>query len=154
VSTRLYVGNFSLNTTEDDLAQAFGQDSRRVTNIRIITWRIGINCRHGFAFVGMATEADARSAIEALDGSEFNGRTLRVDEVQKRKSRDNGGGSRNRARRRELKSTGLVKVGAPSLFLGGIGRLKRVLADGEPLQATEGLGSGSRATSASTTSIT
>jgi RNA recognition motif-containing protein len=101
MSTRLYVGNIPLNTTDDDLAQAFGEDSRRVTSIRIIRWNNETGRRFGFAFVEMATEADVCSAIDALDGSQLNGRTLRVAEVKDRQSRRNGGRSRKGEHRPE-----------------------------------------------------
>ena len=86
MSTRLYVGNLSFNSTEDAIAQAFEQDSRRVQSVSVVTDRDTGRPR-GFAFVEMASEADARSAIEALDGTELDGRTLRVNEAQERQPR-------------------------------------------------------------------
>ena len=107
MSTRLYVGNLPLDITEAHLAEVFGEDSRRVASIRLISWKNETGRRYGFAFVEMATEADVRSAIEALDGSELNGRTLRVDEVRDRQSRRNGSRSRNGEHRPKLSRQGL-----------------------------------------------
>ena len=45
----------------------------------------------GFAFVEMANDEDARNAINAMDGTELNGRTLRVNEAQERRPRHGGG---------------------------------------------------------------
>lgn len=96
MSTRLYVGNLSFNCTEDALTQAFEQDSRRVSSVSMVMDRETGRPR-GFAFVEMATEADARAAIEALDGAQLDGRTLRVNEAQER--RPNAGAKPGRDRR-------------------------------------------------------
>ncbi|HEB51641.1 MAG TPA: RNA-binding protein [bacterium] len=86
MSTRLYVGNLSFNSTEDAITRAFEQDSRSVQSVSVVTDRETGRPR-GFAFVEMATEADARAAIEALDGTELDGRTLRVNEARERQPR-------------------------------------------------------------------
>lgn len=88
MSTRIYVGNLSFDATEDDIADVFGQDSRQVRSVHIVKDRDTGRAR-GFAFVEMATEDDARAAIEALDGIELQGRTLRVNEAQERQQRSN-----------------------------------------------------------------
>lgn len=95
MSTRLYVGNLSFNSTEDAIARAFEQDSRRVQSVSVVTDRDTGRPR-GFAFVEMASEADARSAIEALDGTELDGRTLRVNEAQERQPRSDARPARDR----------------------------------------------------------
>lgn len=95
MSTRLYVGNLSFNTTEAAITQAFEQDSRRVAGVSVVMDRDSGRPR-GFAFVEMASEADARAAIEALDGTELDGRTLRVNEAHERQSRDGSRPSRER----------------------------------------------------------
>jgi len=87
---RLYVGNLSYNTTEDGLATAFEQDGRQVSSVRVVTDRDTGRSR-GFAFVEMANDGDAQSAIEAMDGVELDGRTLRVNEAEERRPRSGGG---------------------------------------------------------------
>jgi len=76
MGNRLYVGNLSYSTTEESLRSAFEQDGRQVTDVSIITDRMTGQSR-GFAFVEMASPADAQAAIAALDGRELDGRTLR-----------------------------------------------------------------------------
>ncbi|MCC6669931.1 MAG: RNA-binding protein [Planctomycetes bacterium] len=88
---RLYVGNLSFNTTEDDLVKAFEQDGRSVESARIMIDRDTGRSR-GFAFVEMASDADAQSAIQAMNGVELDGRPLRVNEAQEREQRGGGGG--------------------------------------------------------------
>ena len=95
MSTRLYVGNLSFNSTEDAITRAFEQDSRGVQSVSVVTDRETGRPR-GFAFVEMATEADARAAIEALDGTELDGRTLRVNEARERQPRSDARPSRDR----------------------------------------------------------
>lgn len=97
MGTKLYVGNLSFDTTEAALNEAFGEDSRNVQRVSIITDRDTGRPR-GFAFVEMGSQADARAAIEALDGRELDGRTLRVNEAEERGSRDRG--SRDRGPQR------------------------------------------------------
>ena len=93
MTKRIYVGNMSFDTTEDSLVAAFEQDGRKVANVNIITDRDTGRPR-GFAFVEMDTEADASAAIAALDGTELDGRTLKVNEAQERRPRGGGGGRR------------------------------------------------------------
>lgn len=84
----IYVGNLPFNASEDevrDLFAAFGE----VNEVRLISDRDTGRPR-GFGFVRMApTDADA--AIEALNGTEMGGRTLRINEAQERAPRDGGG---------------------------------------------------------------
>lgn len=91
MNKRLYVGNLAYQTTEDVLASAFEQDGRQVSSVQVMTDRETGRSR-GFAFVEMATEQDAQSAIEAMDGTEVDGRTLRVNEAEERRPRGGGGG--------------------------------------------------------------
>ena len=74
---RLYVGNLSYDTKDDSLIAAFEQDGRKVASVHIVTDRDTGRPR-GFAFVEMASEEDAQSAISAMDGTEVDGRALRV----------------------------------------------------------------------------
>jgi RNA recognition motif-containing protein len=89
MSKRLYVGNLSYGSTEADLRDLFGQ-SGTVTETKVVLDRETGRPR-GFAFVEMSTEAEARSAIEALNGRELGGRTLTVSEAQERSSGGGGG---------------------------------------------------------------
>ena len=88
---RLYVGNLSYDTTEDDLRAAFGADGRSVTDVHIVADRDTGRPR-GFAFVEMATDQEAQAAIEAMDGADLDGRNLKVNEAQERQSGGRGGG--------------------------------------------------------------
>jgi RNA recognition motif-containing protein len=91
MSKRLFVGNLSWDTQEDDLIAAFEKDGRQVTSARIMTDRDTGRSR-GFAFVEMATDEDAQAAIQAMDGVEVDGRAIRVNEAEERKPRAGGGG--------------------------------------------------------------
>jgi len=97
MGSKLYVGNLSYSTTEASLRSAFETDGRKVTEVAIITDRATGQPR-GFAFVQMATNEDAASAIAALDGADVDGRKLRVNEAQERtQSRGGFGGYGNRS---------------------------------------------------------
>ena len=89
--TKLYVGNLNFKTSEDALRSAFGADGRQVMDVKIITDRETGQPR-GFAFVEMASPADAQSAIDALHGQELDGRTLTVNEARERTGGGGGGG--------------------------------------------------------------
>lgn len=95
MTKRLYVGNLSFDTTEDTLSAAFEQDGRKVESVSIVTDRDTGRPR-GFAFVEMGSEADASAAIQALDGQELDGRTLKVNEARERPPRTGGGGGGGR----------------------------------------------------------
>ena len=82
---RIYVGNLSFQTTEQGLSELFGQHGS-VNSVAIITDRITGRSR-GFAFVEMNDDAEARAAMEALNGKEFDGRPLRVAEAKERADR-------------------------------------------------------------------
>lgn len=90
MGTRLYVGNLSFQTTEDSLRAAFGGDGRQVTEVKIMLDRDTGRSR-GFAFVEMATDQDAQSAIQAMNGAELDGRPLKVNEAQPRQDGGRGG---------------------------------------------------------------
>ncbi|HVS09399.1 MAG TPA: RNA-binding protein [Planctomycetota bacterium] len=91
MGSKLYVGNLSYSTTESDLRALFEADGRKVGEVAIISDRTTGQPR-GFAFVTMASEDDARKAVEALNGADLDGRSLRVNEAQEREARGGGGG--------------------------------------------------------------
>jgi RNA recognition motif-containing protein len=89
MNTRLYVGNLSFQTTEDALQRAFAQCGS-VAEVKVVLDRETGRSR-GFAFVSMATAEDAKKAMEAMDGTELDGRTLRVKEAEERRPGGGGG---------------------------------------------------------------
>ena len=89
MATKLYVGNLSYDTTEAQLRDAFTAVGE-VDSVSLITDRDSGRSK-GFAFVEMPNEAEAKSAIEKLNGTEVDGRTMNVSEARPREER---GGSR------------------------------------------------------------
>lgn len=81
----IYVGNLSYDVTSDALSQAFGAYGT-VKNVHLPTDRETGRMR-GFAFVEMQEETEERIAIEELDGSEWMGRTLKVNKAKPREER-------------------------------------------------------------------
>jgi RNA recognition motif-containing protein len=90
MAAKLYVGNLSFQSTEEDLRELFEKHGT-VESVAVITDRETGRAR-GFGFVEMSSAAEAQAAIRALDGASLDGRPLKVNEAQE-KSRD-GGGSR------------------------------------------------------------
>ena len=90
MSNRLFVGNLSFQTTEEDLQQAF-QSYGEIAEIRLVLDRDTGRSR-GFAFVAMADDEAARKATEGLNGAMLDGRPLRVNEAEERRDRPSGGG--------------------------------------------------------------
>ena len=88
---RLYVGNLSWNTTQDTLQATFGANGRTVTDCHVVTDRETGRPR-GFAFVEMGSEQEAQAAIDELDGTNLDGRDIRVNLAQERQPRPGGGG--------------------------------------------------------------
>ncbi len=84
---KIYVGNLSYETTEDQLTELFGQHGA-VKSVKIIRDKFD-NSSKGFGFVEMDNGDEGESAISALDGADHNGRALRVNEARER--RDDGG---------------------------------------------------------------
>ncbi|MCK9241138.1 RNA-binding protein [Desulfocurvus sp.] len=80
----IYVGNLPWSATEEELRDLFGQFGG-VTSVKLVSDRETGRPR-GFGFVEME-DADAAKAIEALEGTEFGGRTLRVNEAKPRQPR-------------------------------------------------------------------
>ena len=83
MGTRLYIGNLSPMTTEDELRGVFSEDGRQVTDVKVVTDRATGQSR-GFAFVELATESSAKQAIEALNGRQMQGTPMRVKEAKER----------------------------------------------------------------------
>jgi cold-inducible RNA-binding protein len=90
MSVKLYVGNLSFQTTQQDLEELFGQ-SGQVESVSIVTDRDTGQPR-GFAFVEMSGNAEAQAAIQALDGREVDGRALKVNEARPKEDRGRRGG--------------------------------------------------------------
>lgn len=91
---KLYVGNLSFRTSEEELRDAFAQHGE-VESVAIITDRETGRSR-GFGFVEM-DDAGAEAAMRALDGQDLGGRSVRVSEAQPRRSGPGGGPRRARA---------------------------------------------------------
>ena len=96
---KLYVGNLSFQTTEEDLLDLFSQ-AGTVESASLVTDRDTGRSR-GFAFVEMATEADAQNAITTLNNYSYGGRNLTVNEARPKPQGSGGGfGDRGGSRRR------------------------------------------------------
>lgn len=90
---KIYVGNMSFDTGEDDLRRAF-EAHGQVDSVAIITDR-DTGRSKGFGFVEMSNDDEARAAMEGLDGKEFMGRTIKVNEARPRTGGGGGGRRRN-----------------------------------------------------------
>jgi RNA recognition motif-containing protein len=87
---RIYVGNLNYDTDEEGLRGLF-TNYGEVSEVAVISDRETGRSR-GFAFVTMPDDDSARQAIEAVNGSEFEGRTLTANEARPRGSGTGGGG--------------------------------------------------------------
>jgi RNA recognition motif-containing protein len=87
MSTKLYVGNLSYNTADEQLRAAFASCGTVATASVIVDRATGQS--RGFGFVEFDSDADAQSAIQTMDGSELDGRRLQVNQARER--RDGGG---------------------------------------------------------------
>ncbi len=90
MSSRLYVGNLSFNSTNDSIRDAFAQHGA-VTDVHLVLDRESGRSR-GFAFVTMGNNSEASTAIAAMNGAMLDGRALRVNEAEERQQRSGGGG--------------------------------------------------------------
>ena len=88
-NSKLYVGNLSFKTTEDELRSHFGQYGS-VTDVYVAMDRMTGRPR-GFAFVTMGTAEEAQEAAEKINGTEFDGRQLTVNEARPKEERPGGG---------------------------------------------------------------
>ena len=95
MAKRIYVGNLPFTATEEELSELFGQHGT-VHSVDLISDRQTGRPR-GFGFVEMDADA-AEAAITALDGTEYGGRTLRVNEAMERRQGGGGGGGRGGGR--------------------------------------------------------
>ncbi|MBX7054459.1 MAG: RNA-binding protein [Pyrinomonadaceae bacterium] len=89
MSMKLYVGNISFNTTNQDLNDLFGAIGT-VESANIIEDRETGRSR-GFGFVEMASQAEGENAIAQLNGKEVDGRALKVNEAKPQENRSGGG---------------------------------------------------------------
>ena len=89
-NSKLYVGNMSFKTSEDELRSAFGQFGT-VSDVYIAMDKM-TNRPRGFAFVTMGSPEEAKAAAEKLNGADLGGRALTVNEA--RPKEENGGGGR------------------------------------------------------------
>jgi RNA recognition motif-containing protein len=87
---RIFVGNLPFSATDQVLLDTFAQYGN-VESAKVITDRATGRSK-GFGFVEMATDAEAVAAIEKLNGAEYEGRTITVNEAREMQPREGGGG--------------------------------------------------------------
>ncbi len=92
MGSKIYVGGLPYSTTEQQLSDLFAVHGA-VTSARIITDKFTGQSR-GFGFVEMSGDSEAQAAINALNGTQFGGRTLTVNEARPQEPRSGGGGGR------------------------------------------------------------
>ncbi|RPI84788.1 MAG: RNA-binding protein [Chloroflexi bacterium] len=107
MDTKLFVGNLSFNTTEDDLRTLFA-GAGEVTSIQLIKDRETGRSK-GFAFVEMSSQSEAESAIKQFNGYSLNNRELKIDKARPKqefspsgynsRSSQGGGGWKDKNRR-------------------------------------------------------
>jgi RNA recognition motif-containing protein len=98
MSSKLFVGNLSFNTTENDLQDAFSAHGT-VLETNLMMDRMTGKPR-GFGFVTMSSQEEAQKAIDALNGSTLDGRNLTVNIARPREERVGGGGGGGGGRNR------------------------------------------------------
>ncbi len=89
MTVKLHVGNLATETSAATLTEAFARDGRQVVSVKLVMSRDPQHSR-GFAFVEMANDGDARTAVEALHGATVDGRQIRVSFAHPPKSRFGG----------------------------------------------------------------
>lgn len=99
MNTKLYIGNLSFDATENDLQDLFAQYGP-VAEANLVMDKMSGRPR-GFAFVTMTTKEGADAAIQALNGKDWKGRALTVNEARPREERGGGfgGGGQDRGDR-------------------------------------------------------
>ncbi|WP_068421977.1 RNA recognition motif domain-containing protein [Planctomyces sp. SH-PL62] len=90
MSRKLYVGNLTYNITSTDLEELFTPYGT-VQSAQVVVDR-DTNRSKGFGFVEMGSDAEAQAAIQALNGHNYDGRNLTVNEAKPREPRTGGGG--------------------------------------------------------------
>ena len=104
MAKKLFVGGLSWDTTDDGLRQAFASYGE-ITEAKVITHRDTGRSR-GFGFVTFARDEDAKTAISKVDGTNLDGKTIKVNEAQEKSPRGGGrsgggfGGGRDSGRNR------------------------------------------------------
>ncbi len=89
---KLYVGNLPYTATESDLSEKFAA-SGTVESCKLITDR-DTGQSKGFGFIEMGTDAEAHAAIDSLNGTDYEGRPMKVNEAKPQEKRSGGGGNR------------------------------------------------------------
>ena len=98
MDVKLYVGNLSYTTTEDDLRTLFAK-AGQVASVALITDRDTGNSK-GFAFIEMTTQTDAEKAISMFNSFDLDNRELKVNIAKPREDRGSGAGGRKSGRNR------------------------------------------------------
>jgi RNA recognition motif-containing protein len=91
MGTRLYVGNLPFSADEDQVRELFAQNGRNVVEVKLVMDRDTGRPR-GFGFVEMGSSEDADGAIRDLNGRDYGGRPLTVNEARERTAGGGGGG--------------------------------------------------------------
>jgi len=86
MATKLFVGSLAYSVTDDELEQFFAV-AGKVESAKVIIDR-DTNRSKGFGFVEMASDEEAKAAIEQLDGKELNGRAIAVNEARPQENRE------------------------------------------------------------------
>lgn len=90
MGTRLYVGNLPFSADDEQVRELFAQNGRNVVEVKLVTDRDTGRPR-GFGFVEMGSSEDADGAIRDLNGRDFGGRPLTVNEARERSAGGGGG---------------------------------------------------------------
>ena len=91
MSKKLFVGSLSWNTDDQGLREAFATHGE-ITEAVVVSDRDTGRSR-GFGFIEMASDAEAQAAIESLDGADYDGQPIKVNEARPQQKRSGGGRS-------------------------------------------------------------
>ena len=89
---KLYVGNLPYTATESALSEKF-EPSGTVESCKLIIDR-DTGQSKGFGFIEMGSDSEAQAAIDSLNGTDFDGRPMKVNEAKPQEKRSGGGGNR------------------------------------------------------------